>query len=764
MRRKLRPLFLICMVLAAVPAAAQLERAGAVDPATGYPMWYQDRTGLVLEFCQPLNNVELTDGWCLLLPGDTSVPETFPSPFSEEHFYWAASATADGVANGAPVRALLTLALEGAFAQGPVIAGDQIVFGRIRVSIKSVPFSGTYVVYHPYGTEMFTLTAGERLFFTEDIGFGCAGQFDCALQSRVGPFLLPADTPGGPELPAITGPVAGKLYIADPARLGPVTGSPVSQNFFRVEGPNGFLATTENFALMGRVFTGAIPGKLTIDRATYASTPSPDPGGAPSHQVDVFATALPTSQARMPASAKPPAVTPVLAFYPAACAVTATGALTEPPGVASVQMFNDGSHYWGQGQPSAVPGAVCVEDYTARDINGQVVPLFIQAAVTDLITIASATYDPAKGGILSVSAASSDHVTAPSLSVAAFGAMTKGSYVRTPISAAPPKVRVVSSRGGQAELSVTAALGTPGGGGVPIPGNDEVTLPEDSPTVLMPVLANDTVNGAPIAPSDSPVVTIVVAPRLGVATVQADGQIAYTPNPNTFGSEGIGYTVAVNGISSPVAYVTIIITPVNDAPVANDDAANGVANQAIAIDALANDTDVDGQADLSTVVIATPPSGATVVVGTGGVLSFTATAAGTYAFTYFAKDAAGELSALPATVTVTVAGIETLSVTRADFVRISLRWRVDGTDSIHANQTITITYEDGKLLDGTLLQGTVIGTAVVDATGAWILDLRLTSPTDLRNPNATNLFARRPSQIRATSSLGATVVVPFVFK
>ena len=78
-------------------------------------------------------------------------------------------------------------------------------------------------------------------------------------------------------------PNTGKLYIADPARLGPVTGSPQpdfidstgatrNHNIFRIEGPAGsnlggpgidFIETTD-FNLMGRVFTDSIPGRVTV--------------------------------------------------------------------------------------------------------------------------------------------------------------------------------------------------------------------------------------------------------------------------------------------------------------------------------------------------------------------------------------------------------------------------------------------------------------------------------------------------------------------
>ena len=746
----------------ALPASAQLARVGPTVPETGFPMWYQDTTGIALEFCQPLNAAELADGWCLLLPADTAVPETFPAVFSEEHFYWAADAAANFTANGVAGKALLTLALEAAFGQGPVVPGDQVVFGRIRVSIKAVPYTGTYTVTHPYGIEVFQLTAGERLFYTEDIGFGCATGFECAVNGRVGPFLLASSTPGGPELPGVPGPVPGKLYIANPARIGPVTGSPTGQNFFRVEGPNAFLAQTSDFTLMGRVYKGAIPGKLTIDRASYASGPN-DVGGV-THKLDVFATAHPTTQARVPAGPPAQVVLPVLSFHAAPCAVTPTGQLAEPD-VPGVQMYNQAADYYGQTTDlAAIPPAVCVEDYTARDINGQVVPLFSQANVTDQVTITEALYDPANGGTLSVKAFSSDRENAPTLSVGGQGAMVSGLKVTTPIAAPPARVQVMSSRGGQADLLVSTLAGLPGGGGVPLAGNDTPpAFGEDSPTVILDVLANDTVDGAPINRALA-TVNLVVTGRLGSGTVNANGDIEYTPLPNAWGSEGIGYTVTVGGKTSPAAYVSITINPMNDPPVAVDDAANGTSNVPAAINVLANDSDIDGEADLVSAVIVTPPVGATAVVGAGGVVTFTAAAAGTYTFTYAAVDLAGAQSANAATVTVSVAGAETIAIGRSEFVPSMLRWRVDGTDSVPANQTVTITYDNGTLIDGTPLVGTVIATAVVDALGIWTVDLRLTSATDLRNPNASNTFDARPSRIRATSSLGATATAAIAIK
>ena len=66
---------LLSLLAVALPlsAHAALERVGPVNPATGYPDWYQDRTGLMLDFCGPASDLaEYAGGWCLLLPGDVT--------------------------------------------------------------------------------------------------------------------------------------------------------------------------------------------------------------------------------------------------------------------------------------------------------------------------------------------------------------------------------------------------------------------------------------------------------------------------------------------------------------------------------------------------------------------------------------------------------------------------------------------------------------------------------------------------------------------
>lgn len=209
----------VLLLVVAVPAAhAQLSRVGPVLPTTdGYPAWYQDKTGLTLEFCRP-NQAELNASWCVILPADVPngvAPETAFTNYAGEHFYFAA------VSGSRPASgAILVLAVEAAFAIDEPVAGDQIVFGRLRIVVPSLPASGDYKVYTPYGDFTFKgQSAGDRLFFTSDIGVQCSvGNFDCALNSAIGPFLLPSAVPGGAEVPPMpdlaANPTADPYYLA----------------------------------------------------------------------------------------------------------------------------------------------------------------------------------------------------------------------------------------------------------------------------------------------------------------------------------------------------------------------------------------------------------------------------------------------------------------------------------------------------------------------------------------------------------------------
>ena len=741
-------------------AHAVLERAGPVnaDPAVGnFPAWYQDTTGIGLEFCAP-NAAEVDGAWCLLTP-PVQAPEIFPSNFFDEHFYFSGSAQIGTRQQGG--KAILVLGEEAGFATGNAVPGKQITFSRIRVVLNPVPLAGTYRFIHPYGEESIQGVAGERIFFTDDTGIACPpGSFDCSLLSRMGPFLLPSATVGGAEMAALTAtnqtpdldaahfggvflptpyPNTGKAYIADPARIGPVTGSPLpnfidssgasrNHNIFRIEGPVGsglgtdpltgasvdWLETTD-FSLMGRVFTGVMPGRTTVERASYSESTA-------AKKLDVFTTAIATTQGRLPAATRPVAVTSSMTFFDKACAgiVDAQGAVrppySAPAGATETPFKVSGNLQWAQTQPTIIPSAVCVKDGNARDAAGNLAAVYFPVVVTDEVSVTPAFYDPALG-TLSVGATSSDTLTPPVLTLVAaqYSGDLIGNVDVVPALLAPPaNVTVRSDALGSARFKVSTGFKAAPVAALPVANNDAFTFLMNAPAQLLAVMANDS-NGS------GGTVNLVQAPLLGTAVVNADNTVSYTPKLNASGTDGFTYTVSVGAQVSNAALATLNITPVNIAPVANNDAANAIAGKVVSLDVLANDSDANGATNMVAPVIVTAPVGATATVN-GRKVDFLAAASGTYTFTYKALDAGiagspGLTSANPATVTVTVAAAETLAFTLNQYTVKGLRLRLSGTITPAVSESVKLEFVNSA---GTVLgtPGTVTSTAV----GAWTFD------------------------------------------
>ena len=214
-------------------------RVGPLNPDLGYPLWYEDDTGLQLDLCTDL-------AVCFFEPPDPALPVSFPDNFPDESFYWAAESFITGPANPAigveqVSKAILVMAREGTFANEAVVPGDQIVFSRLRFFIDGYPAmaNNTYRITHPYGTEEFTPepgdagpgVKGEGYSATTDIGINVG---DFAASTTVFPtFLIPA---GMDRATLIASP--GAFLDPTGAASVQVSGSPLGTNFFRIEGPS----------------------------------------------------------------------------------------------------------------------------------------------------------------------------------------------------------------------------------------------------------------------------------------------------------------------------------------------------------------------------------------------------------------------------------------------------------------------------------------------------------------------------------------------
>jgi hypothetical protein len=174
-------------------------------------------------------------------------------------------------------------------------------------------------------------------------------------------------------------------------------------------------------------------------------------------------------------------------------------------------------------------------------------------------------------------------------------------------------------------------------------------MAEDGLAIAIPVLANDSdPDGAIVAAT----LTIVTGPTNGTITINTTtGEIVYTPNLNFNGVETLVYLICDNDNDCSTATVTITVTPVNDPPVAVDDAATTGEDTPVTISVLLNDFDVDG--DPLTLISTTTPAGGIIVVNLDSSLTYTPNPdfSGVDTFTYQISDS---LATATATVTITV--------------------------------------------------------------------------------------------------------------
>ncbi|NGN45320.1 tandem-95 repeat protein [Mesorhizobium sp. CGMCC 1.15528] len=147
----------------------------------------------------------------------------------------------------------------------------------------------------------------------------------------------------------------------------------------------------------------------------------------------------------------------------------------------------------------------------------------------------------------------------------------------------------------------------------------------------------------------------------GVAVLNGDGTVTFTPAANYNGPADFTYTVTDGTTASAPATVTVNVSAVNDAPVAVNDTLSAVEDTSVTYsvaDLLGNDTDIDSAHGLLSIASVTNGSHGVVVLNGDGTVTFTPAANynGPADFTYTVTD--GTIISAPATVTVNVSAID----------------------------------------------------------------------------------------------------------
>ncbi|HWO23947.1 MAG TPA: Ig-like domain-containing protein [Kofleriaceae bacterium] len=235
----------------------------------------------------------------------------------------------------------------------------------------------------------------------------------------------------------------------------------------------------------------------------------------------------------------------------------------------------------------------------------------------------------------------------------------------------------------------------------PVASDDSTTTPEDTAAQLTSsaLVANDT-------DVDNGALTVTAVSGAVHGTVTLAGGIAtFTPDANYSGPASFVYTVS-DGTASDTGTVTITVTSVNDAPVANDNIAMTAEDTVLVIaetTLVANDTDVD-----TTTLTVTQVSGAVngTVTQAGGHVTFTPNQdyTGMASFTYTVSD--GSAIAI-GVVTITVTPINDAPVASDDNVTTAEDTGiVIPAGALLANDTDI----DSMTLTVTLVSGAVNGT------------------------------------------------------
>ena len=229
----------------------------------------------------------------------------------------------------------------------------------------------------------------------------------------------------------------------------------------------------------------------------------------------------------------------------------------------------------------------------------------------------------------------------------------------------------------------------------PVAGNDSYTTAEDTPlSVAAPgVLGNDSdVDGNALS------AVLVSAPAHGSVALNANGSFTYTPAANYNGSDSFTYTANDGSANSNVATVSITVTSVNDAPVANNDFYSTKPNAVrtvVAPGVLANDSDIDSAS--MTARLVSPTSHGTISLSSDGSFVYSPASGfkGVDTFSYVANDGQADSNVATVSITVDTSG-QKVKITGAGEVQV---FNPDGTASFGFNVGRTV---DGGAPSGSL--------------------------------------------------------------
>jgi VCBS repeat-containing protein len=245
----------------------------------------------------------------------------------------------------------------------------------------------------------------------------------------------------------------------------------------------------------------------------------------------------------------------------------------------------------------------------------------------------------------------------------------------------------------------------------PVADNDAFATNEDTALIMG---APGVLDGDTDPDGDALTAQLVSGPTHGTLALNPDGSFTYTPGANFNGDDSFTYQANDGTEDSNVATVSLTVRPVNDAPVADDDAYATDEDTPLIVAAaqgvLNGDTDVDG--DLLTAVVVTGPTNGTLGLNADGSFTYTPDAnfSGVDSFTYRAND--GTTDSNLATVQIAVAEVADGPVNVDDRVQVTFT----GYSFNRFTNTFTTTATIKNVSSDVLDQMTLVVTSITPNT------------------------------------------------